>query len=66
MFIKPYLQTINHLGEIAPTLEKATAFIKWADDAAELLNFIYSVDYDTITEDIVAAAKDAQDWEDGE
>lgn len=63
MFTKTYEQTIQYLGETAPGLEFPTKFIKWAEDQAELLYFIYSVDYDTITEDIVAAAKEAQDWE---
>ena len=64
MFTKTYEQTIQFLGEGAPGLEFPTKFIKWAEDQAEVIYFIYSVDYNTITEDIVAAAKEAQGFED--
>lgn len=64
MFTKTYQQTINHLAEGAPTLDKPGAFIRWAEDMADLLGFIYSVPYDDITTDITEAVKDVQDWED--
>jgi hypothetical protein len=64
MITKSYQATINYLGENAPTLDKPGAFIKWAEDIAELLSFIYSVPYDDITTDLTDAAKDIQGWED--
>ena len=64
MFTKTYDQTVQYLGENAPTLDKPTPFIRWAEEMADLVHFIYSVDYDTATEDIIQAAKDSQDYDD--
>lgn len=64
MFTKSYEQTIKFLGENSPTLDKPTQFIEWAEKMAELVYFIYSIDYDTVTQDILEASKEAQDWED--
>lgn len=64
MFTKSYRQAITLVGEISPTLDKPSEFIKWAEDIAQILSHIYSEDYDTVTEDIVKAAKENQDWED--
>lgn len=63
---KTYYQTLNHIVENAPDLLKPTEFIRWAEDMAELLSFIYPVDYVTVTEDIVEKAKEVQDYEDSE
>jgi hypothetical protein len=63
MFTQSYQSAIRHIGEIAPTLEKASEFIKWAEDIADVMGFIYSKDYDNVTEDIVSAAKEAQGYE---
>ena len=64
MFTKSYESTIEHLGEISPTLDKPRQFIAWADEMAGIICFIYSADYDTVTEDIVKAAKYHQGMED--
>jgi len=66
MYTKSYESTIEHLGEMSPTLDKPTQFIAWADDKAVIICFIYNEDYDTVTEDIVKAAKDFQGMEDEE
>jgi hypothetical protein len=66
MFTKTYDQTIEHLGEISPTLDKPIQFIRWADDMTEILCFIYNADHVTVTEDIVKAAKYHQGIEDEE
>ena len=63
MFTQSYRSAIRHVGEIAPTLEKASEFIKWAEDIADIMVFIYSKDYDDVTEDIVNAAKETQGYE---
>ena len=63
MFTQSYRSAIRHIGEIAPTLEKATEFIKWAEGISDLMSYIYSKDYDNVTEDIVNAAKEAQGYE---
>jgi hypothetical protein len=63
-YTKSYERTIEHLGEISPTLDKPAQFISWAEDMAVILCFIYNEDYDTVTEDIVKAAKYHQGMED--
>ena len=63
MFTQSYQSAIRHIGEIAPTLEKASEFIKWAEDIADIMAFIYSKNYDDVTEDIVNAAKETQGYE---
>jgi hypothetical protein len=63
MFTQSYQSAIRHIGEIAPTLEKASEFIKWAEDIADVMVFIYSENYDNVTEDIVNAAKEAQGYD---
>lgn len=63
MLTRSYQAAINHLGELAPILEKPTEFIKWAEGMTDILVFIYSKDYDDVTEDIVNAAKEAQGYE---
>lgn len=64
MYTKSYKSTILHLGEMSPTLDKPTQFIAWAEGMAGTICFIYNKDYDTVTEDIVKAAKDFQGMED--
>jgi hypothetical protein len=64
MFTKSYQSTIEYLGENSPTLDKPTQFIAWADELAAIICFIYSADYDTVTEDILRAAKYHQGIED--
>lgn len=59
-----YYAAINFASELAPGLEKPTEFIKWAEDIAELLAFVYFKDYDDVTEDLVEKCKEAQDYED--
>jgi hypothetical protein len=63
-YTKSYQRTIEHLGEMSPTLDKPTQFIAWAEDMAQIVSFIYNEDYDTVTEDIVKAAKYHQGMED--
>lgn len=63
-YTKGYEQTILYLGEMSPTLDKPTQFIAQADNMADVICFIYNADYDTVTEDIVKAAKDFQGMED--
>lgn len=53
---------INYAAELAPTLEKPTPFIKWAEDIASILAHIYSADYDTVTEDLIEACKEEQGY----
>ena len=64
MRTKSYREAVDYVAENAPTLDKPTAFIKSTEDVAELVAFIYSVDYGTVTEDIVEVAKDIQNYED--
>jgi hypothetical protein len=63
-YTKSYERTIEHLAEMSPTLDKPTQFISWAEDMAQIVSFIYNEDYDTVTEDIVKAAKYHQGMED--
>ena len=64
MYTKSYEQTILHLGEMSPTLDKPTQFIAWAENMADVICFIYNAEYDAVTEDIVRSAKDFQGMED--
>lgn len=66
MFTKPYYSAIRHVAELSPTLTKPTEFIVWAEDIASTISFIYGTDYDTVTEDILEASKEEQDFEDEE
>lgn len=61
MFTKSYEQTIDYLASIAPDLANPTKFIVWVEDISDMLEFIYSVDYDTVTVDLTEAAKEYQD-----
>ena len=63
MLTVSYRSAINFAAGIAPFLEKPTEFIKWAEDIAELLSFIYSKDYDKVTEDLVDKCKEEQNYE---
>jgi hypothetical protein len=63
MFTQSYQSAIRYIGEIAPSLKNATEFIKWAEDIADIMSFIYSKDYEDVTEDIVNAAKEEQGYE---
>lgn len=63
MFTQSYQSAIRYIGEIAPSLRSPTEFIKWAEDIADIMSFIYSKDYEDVTEDIVNAAKETQGYE---
>jgi hypothetical protein len=62
--MKTYEQTLEFLGTSSPSMTFATPFIKWADNMSETLAFVYSKDYGKVIKDIVAAAKEAQDFSD--
>lgn len=63
MYVKNYFDALKHAAELAPSITKPTAFIGWAEDVAQLLAFIYAVDYNEVTEDLVEKAKEVQDDE---
>ena len=58
-----YYSALNQAAELAPSIDRPTEFIKWADDMCQLLAYIYSQDYDDVTEDLVEKAKELQDSE---
>ena len=70
MYTQSYQSTINFLANRAPALPvtggKTTNFFPWAEDAAEVLEFIYSCDYARALEDLVETVKDVQEFEDDE
>lgn len=67
MYTKSYRSALEFLSDLAPDIEtKPGEFIRWAEGRAELLAFIYSVDYDTVTEDLTDQCKEAQDYRDDE
>ncbi len=63
MYTASYQSSLNHVATLAPTLDKPGDFIRWAEDIADLLCYIYSVSYETVTEDIYEAVKEEQDYE---
>lgn len=66
MATQNYYSAIKFTAERSPTLDKPTPFIKWAEEFSDILSFIYDRDYDTVTEDLVTACKEVQDWEGSE
>ncbi len=64
MYIKNYFLAIKHAATLAPGLEKPTDFLKWAEDTCDLLSYIFDMPYDDVTQDLVEAAKESQDYED--
>lgn len=61
-----YFSAINHAAEISPGLDRPGDFIRWAEDICQLISHIYSVPYETVTEDLYNRAKDDQGYEDYE
>jgi phenylpyruvate tautomerase PptA (4-oxalocrotonate tautomerase family) len=59
-----YWTAIDYAAELAPTLDKPTEFIKWAEDITALISHIYGKNYDDVTVALYDATKEAQDWED--
>lgn len=58
-----YYSALNKATELAPSIDRPTEFIRWAEDICELLSYIYSTDYEQTTEDLVEKVKEAQDAE---
>jgi hypothetical protein len=64
-FTKSYHSAVSFVAENAPDIENHPGkFIRWAEDVAGILTFIYSVDYDQVTTDITDKVKELQDYED--
>jgi hypothetical protein len=63
MHTASYQSALNHVAYIAPTLDRPGEFIRWAEDIASLLSYIYSVGYDEATEDVYEAVKEEQGYE---
>lgn len=61
MYVKNYFDALKHAAEMSPDLGKPTAFINWAEDIAQLLAYVYAMDYEEVTQDLVDAAKEVQD-----
>jgi len=59
-----YRSALTCATELAPPVEKATEFIRWAEDICQLLCHIYGRAYDDVTEELFAACKEDQDYED--
>lgn len=66
MNTQSYHSSIRYAATLAPGLDKPTVFIKWADEVSDLLSYIFGRDYENVTEDLVSATKDEQDWEEDE
>lgn len=67
MYTKSYQSVVNFLAERAPIIEyNPGKVIEWAEPLCDLLVFIYSIDYDQVTEDLYEAVKDFQEFEDDE
>ena len=65
MYTKSYQSVVNYLAQQAPSVEdKPGEVIKWAEPMCDLLVFIYSMDYDQVTEDLYDAVKEYQEFED--
>lgn len=64
MFTQSYHSTLQYAASLAPTLDKPTEFIRWAEDVAQLLTHIYSLDYEEVTVELVEACKELQDYDD--
>ena len=58
-----YYSALSKAVDLAPDINKATEFIKWAEDICELITYIYSKDYDEVTEDLVKKVKESQEDE---
>ena len=54
-----YSSAIAHAVDLSPSLDHPTEFIRWAEDISELISFIYYVGYDTVTQDLYQAAREA-------
>ena len=64
-FTKSYYAAVSFAAESAPSIERHPGeYIRWAEGVAELLTFIYNIDYDEVTTDITDKAKEIQDYED--
>lgn len=61
MFTQSYSSTIKYAAKLAPGLDTPSVFIKWAEDVADLLSYIFGTDYDVATQDLFEAAKEYQD-----
>jgi hypothetical protein len=61
-----YRSAIEKAADLSPSLDKPGEFIKWAEDIAELISAIYITDYDQVTEDLLEAAKNEQEYDDVE
>lgn len=59
-----YYSAVEHIAELAPSLDKASEVIQWAEPICDLLSFIYTKDYDTVTVDLYEAVKENQGYED--
>ena len=58
-----YYSALNQAAELAPSISRPTEFIHWAEDICQLLSYIYSQDYNEVTEDLVEKVKEHQDSE---
>lgn len=66
MLTVPYTSAITKAVQLAPSVSRPTEFIRWAEDICELITYIYSKEYATVTQDLVDAAKESEDIEDNE
>lgn len=68
MYTQSYQSTVNFLAGAAPAIPlvpgKTNNFFVWAEDMAALLEFVYSLSYDTALQDLVEAVKEHQEFED--
>jgi hypothetical protein len=61
-----YHSVIEHAASLHPSMDRPTEFIRWAEDICELISFTFYVDYEIVTEDLFAAAREAAGIEEDE
>lgn len=66
MFTQSYDSVIEHSASLSPSLDYPTEFIRWAEDVCQVISFTFSVAYETVTEDLFKAAREAAGLEDEE
>lgn len=53
-------RTIHRAASLAPSLDTPSDFIRWAEDICEIITFAFDADYDDVTEQLYAAAREEQ------
>jgi hypothetical protein len=48
-----YDEALNKAKDMAPTIDRSTEFLRWAEDMVELIAFIYQEDPDKTIEDLI-------------